>query len=300
MKPYLWMTDYTPQEEWIDRQGVLLWLAFFFTEIGAGLYLVSLFFHFWKGCMAGWLISAVLGGGFHTLYLGRPERAWRAVLRPVRSELSRGLIIMILFLLLGVIQLAPSLPWLRGLPWQGDSLFLMVVVGILAFFVILHGFMTMNVMASIPFWNSAILPALSIASGIWVGSQLTLFFSLGLSETEMGVVLEPVARLSLISYALLIFFYLWNASHASSAVQESLGVLLKGEMALPFYLGVVLIGLVIPFAVTIGALAGGGPPSPGLLVLRVLCAVVGDAVLRYVITKCGRYSPLIYSNVVKG
>ena len=59
MKPYLWMTDYTPQEEWIDRQGLLLWLAFFFTEIGAGLYVVSLFFKFWTGCLLGWLISAV-------------------------------------------------------------------------------------------------------------------------------------------------------------------------------------------------------------------------------------------------
>jgi formate-dependent nitrite reductase membrane component NrfD len=300
MKPYLWMTDYTPQEEWIDRQGLLLWLAFFFTEIGAGLYLVSLLFRFWNGCIVGWLISAVLGGGLHTLYLGRPERAWRAILRPVKSELSRGLIIMILFLLLGAIQVAPSLPWLGSLPWQSDSSFLTVVVGILAFFVILHGFLTMNVMASIPFWNSAILPILSIASGIWIGSQLTLFFSLSFSEREVWMTLEPVARWSLFSYALLIFFYLWNASHASSAVQESLGVLLKGEMSLPFYLGVVLIGLVIPLAVTIGVLAGSGPPSQGLLVLRVVCAVLGDAVLRYVITKCGRYSPLIYSNVVKG
>lgn len=300
MKPYLWMTDYTPQEEWIERQGLLLWLAFFFTEIGAGLYLVSLIFHFWKGCIAGWLISAVLGGGLHTLYLGRPERAWRAVLRPVQSELSRGFITMILFLLLGAIQIAPSLPWLGSLPWQSDSSFLTVVVGILAFFVILHGFMTMNVMASIPFWNSAILPILSIASGIWIGSQLTLLFSLTFSEKEVWMALEPVARWSLFSYVLVIFFYLWNASHASSAVQESLGVLLKGEMSLLFYLGVVLVGLVIPFAVTIGVLAGSGPPSPGLLVLRVVCAVLGDAVLRYVITKCGRYSPLIYSNVVKG
>ena len=299
MKPYLWMTDYTPQEEWIDRQGVLLWLAFFFTEIGAGLYLVSLLFRFWNGCIAGWLISAVLGGGLHTLFLGRPERAWRAILRPVQSELSRGLIVMILFLLLGAIQLAPSLPWLRSLPWQGDSSFLMVVVGILSFFVILHGFMTMNVMTSIPFWNSAILPVLSIASGIWIGSQLTLLFSLSFSERELWAALEPVARGSLFSYALLIIFYLWNATHASSAVQESVGVLLKGEMSLLFYLGVVLVGLVIPLALTIGALAGSGPPSHGLLVLRVVCAVLGDAVLRYVITKCGRYSPLIYSNVVK-
>jgi len=108
------MTDYTPQEEWIDRQGLLLWLAFFFTEVGAGLYLVSLFFGFWRGCLVGWLF-AILGGGLHMLYLGKPERAWRAILRPVKSELSRGLIIMSLFLAFGAIQIAPSVSILSAL-----------------------------------------------------------------------------------------------------------------------------------------------------------------------------------------
>ena len=63
--------------------------------------------------------------------------------------------------------------------------------------------------------------------------------------------------------------------------------------------GVVLVGLLVPLAVTVSVLAGDGVPSQGVLVLRVGCAVLGDAVLRYVITKCGRYSPLIYSNLVK-
>ena len=82
VKPYLWMTDFTPQKEWIDGKGVLLWLAFFFSEIGAGVYLVSLFFGSWFGCLAGWIGCAVLGGGFHVAYLGRPGRAWRSILRP--------------------------------------------------------------------------------------------------------------------------------------------------------------------------------------------------------------------------
>jgi formate-dependent nitrite reductase membrane component NrfD len=294
------MTDYTPQQEWIDRQGMLLWLAFFFTEAGAGLYLVSLFFKFWEGCISGWLISGILGGGLHMLYLGRPERAWRAMLRPVKSELSRGLIIMALFLLFGIIQIAPSIPLLRGLPWASDSLLLTVVLIFLSFLVIVHGFMTMNVMSSILFWNSAILPVLSLASGIWIGSQLTLFFGVSFSAREILISLEPVARWSLFSYAFLVIFFLWNAGHASSPVQASLRVLVKGELSLLFYFGVVVVGLVIPIAITILALAGDGNPALSLLMVRVICAVLGDMILRYVITKSGRYSPLIYSNIVKG
>lgn len=300
MKSYLWMTDYTPQEEWIDRQGILLWLAFFFTELGAGLYLVSLLFHFQEGRILGWIISAVLGGGFHTLYLGRPERAWRAILRPTKSELSRGLITMILFLGLGALQIAPSIPWLKGLPWESDSLFFTIVLGILGCLVILHGFMTMNVMSSIPFWNSAILPVLSLVSGIWIGSQSAMFFGLSFSEREMLISLENLARWSLFSYAFLLAFFLWNAAHSSAPVQESSRILLRGGLSLPFYLGVVVIGFAVPLAITAGAMAGSGLPPQGLLILRVVSAIVGDVVLRYLIAKSGRYAPLIYSNVVKG
>lgn len=299
MKPYLWMTNYTPQAEWIDRQGLFLWLAFFFTEIGAGLYLVSLIFKFWTGCMIGWFVSAILGGGLHTLYLGRPERAWRALLRPGKSELSRGLIAIMLYLALGVIQLAPGLPWLRGLPWRSDSLFLAVVVGILCCLVIIHGFMTMNVMSSIPFWNSAILPVLALASGVWIGSQLSLFLSVAVSEREILGAMESFARWSLLSYLVLTLLFLWNASHSSSPAQEALRTLLRGDLSLLFYLGVVVIGLAIPVVITLGGLASGGGLSSGLLVLRAVCAVLGDASLRYAITKAGRYSPLIYSNIVR-
>lgn len=300
MKAYLWMTDYTPQEEWIDRQGVFLWLAFFFTEIGAGLYLVSVHLNFWKGCLLGWGISAILGGGLHMVYLGRPERAWRAVLRPMKSELSRGLVIMVLFLAVGAVHLAPSIPSLSGLPWRGDLLFFKVLLTILGLLVMAHGFMTMNVVSAIPFWNSAILPVLSLASGVWLGSQLAVFSSIVFSERGLLMGIETVARWSLFSYALLLVFFLWNAHHASSAVQTSLKVIMKGDLSLPFYLGAVIIGLIIPVAVTLGALAGEGTMGQGLLILRVCCAVLGDATLRYVLTKSGRYSPLFYSNIVRG
>ena len=36
MEPYEWMSKYTPQTEWIVRRGIMLWLAFFFIELGDG------------------------------------------------------------------------------------------------------------------------------------------------------------------------------------------------------------------------------------------------------------------------
>jgi len=295
------MTDFTPQEEWIDRQGLFLWLAFFFSEIGAGFYLVSLFFEFWSGCLVGWLICTILGGGLHILYLGKPERAWRAILRPAKSELSRGLIIMILFTAVGAIHIAPSLSYLSSLlsslPWRTDMVFFKIFMTILGFFVITHGFMSMNVMTAIPFWNSAILPVLSVASGIWVGTQLSMWTSIGFSEKEILLSLEPLARWSLFAYAFLTIYYFWNIGHSSPAGQESLRVIIKADLSAFFYVGVVLIGFIIPIAISLNFWADNTVSGYGLVYLRIICAIIGDLTLRYVISKSGRYSPLIYSNV---
>jgi len=293
------MMDYTPQKEWIERQGLILWLAFFFAEIGAGLYLVSLFFAFWRGCLAGWLISAIVGGGFHMLYLGKPERAWRAILRPVKSELSRGLVIMLLFVVVGAIQIAPSLSPFSFLPWQSDTLLLKILMAVLSFFVISHGFMTMNAVSAIPFWNSAILPVLSVASGVWLGTQLGISLASAFSNKALWLSLEPVARWSLFVYAFLIIYYFWNAGHAAPAVKESLRVIVKGDLSGPFYVCVVLIGLVIPIAVSLYYWANGMGQGESFVYLRIVCALIGDVSLRYAISKSGRYSPLIYSNAVR-
>jgi len=292
------MMDYTPQREWIERQGLVLWLAFFFTEIGAGLYLISLFFAFWRGCLAGLLISAILGGGFHMLYLGKPERAWRAILRPAKSELSRGLVIMLLFVVVGAIQIAPTLSSFSLLPWQPSMLLLKLLMAVLSFFVISHGFMTMNVISAIPFWNSAILPVLSVASGVWLGTQLAMGLGSAFSNKALWLSLDPVARWSLFVYAFLIIYYFWNAGHATPAVKKSLRVILKGDLSVPFYVCVVLIGLVIPIAISLYYWGNGLNQAKGLLYLRMICALIGDVSLRYTISKSGRYSPLIYSNAV--
>lgn len=291
------MIDFTPQSEWIERRGLLLLLAFFFSEIGAGLYLVSLFFGFWKGCATGWIVSAVVGGGLHLLYLGKPLRAWRALARPGKSELSRGMVIMMLFSMIGAIHIAPSLPYLSSLPWQSDALFLRVVMVLLSFLVVVHGFLTMHIITAIPFWNSGILPVLSIASGIWVGTQLALGVSLAFSAKEIQNFLEPLARWSLFSYALLIVAYLWSAYHSTPAQQESSRAIMKGPLAVFIYPGVILIGLVLPLAITF-LFWTTDAVSANLLSLRIASSLIGDFTLRYVISSAGRYSPLVYSNVM--
>jgi hypothetical protein len=294
MKPYLWMMDFTPQREWIDRQGLLLWLAFFFSEIGAGIYLVSLFLGYWLGGAIGWITCAVLGGGFHLTGKG------------VACHTS-----------------APHIGTLKGLhhrepfPDFGDfaarpfpKLFPGPALGERFSFLqdcyehpgILCDYprVSLSVVSALPFWNSAIVPVLSLASGIWLGTQMVTGLSLGANQTEILAALEPVARWSLFSYVFLTIFYLWNAKHGSLAAQQSLKLLTSGQLALPFYFGVVLIALMVPTFLTILIYAKSVEPTHGVLYLRVGCAFVGDLTLRYCILKAARYFPLIESNVIAG
>lgn len=294
------MMDFTPQREWIDRQGLLLWLAFFFSEIGAGIYLVSLFLGFQAGSLIGWLACALLGGGLHLAYLGKPERIWRAILRPQTSEISRGTILLTLFLILGAFQLAPHLGFFSSLRWASSSLFFKIVMSVLGFFVITHGFMTLNVISALPFWNSATVPVVSLASGIWLGTQMVTGLGLGIHQNEIFATLEPMARWSFFSYVFLVIFYLWNAKHSSLAARQSLRLLTKGELAPLFYVGVLLIDLLIPTIITILIYAKPTVLTNDLLYLRVGCVFVGDLTLRYCILKAARYFPLIETNVISG
>ena len=299
-KPYFWMMRFTPQKEWIDRKGLLFLLAFFFVEIGAGIYIVSLFVGFQLGNLLGWLICAILGGGLHFAYLGKPERAWRVILRPQISEISRGTILLTIFLILGAFQIAPSFSFFSSLPWSSNSLFFKIVMPFLSFFVITHGFMTLSVVSALPFWNSATLPVLSLASGVWLGTQLATGLSLGVNQNEVFVLLEPVARWSLFSYVFISGFYLWNAKHGSLAAQESLKLLTKGEIAPIFYVGVILIAFLVPVFITSLIYGNSAESIHELLYLRVGCAFVGDLTFKYCILKAARYLPLIESKASSG
>jgi DMSO reductase anchor subunit len=86
------------QSEWSWSMAT----AFFFGEIGAGLFVVSLWLDFLPGMASGVLLTAVGKTTGHMLHLGQPLRAWRAIFRLKRSWISRGLLAIILFTGFGI------------------------------------------------------------------------------------------------------------------------------------------------------------------------------------------------------
>ena len=290
MMPYDFMVKHTPQEAWIKGKGVLLWLAFFFSEIGAGIYLVSLFLNLSSGCILGWILTLLVGGGLHVAYLGKPLRVFYMFLKPGKSELSRGLWVILLFAIFGFIQLAPVV--FKGASLADTALAISILVGILCVLIIAHGFLTMSIIRALPVWNSSMMVPLALVSGVYVGSQVVSVLGgnsgLNLNATEVWV------RWTLFGYMGCLAIFLMGAAHASTAAQVSIKQLLAGKWSLPFYGGVVAVGLIIPLIIT-AVIWGSDTPnaSQGLLWIRCLCAIVGDLMMRYGIMKNASYAPLI-------
>jgi len=285
-----WMIKYTPQEEWIEGKGKLIWLAFFFSEIGASIYFVSLFLNFRPGWLLGWLVALVLGGLIHLAYLGKPMRIWRILFRPASSEISRGMWVTLLFALVGFFQVLPiAVP---GLWWTGEGALLKTMTGIICILMVTHGFLTMSVVKALPMWNSSMMIPLSLASGIWVGSH-TVQMMLYLGEQELAGA-ELWVRWSLLCYMGVLSIFLWGAAHASETVRESIRHLLKGDSSLPFYIGVVGIGLLIPLIITLLIWGTGLERLDGsTLFVRFISVLIGDLMMRHSIMKRAFYSPLI-------
>ncbi len=280
LKPYEWMISATPQQEWIDKKGIFLLLAFFFTEIGAGLYFISLFYQYRTGLILGWLISLILGGGVHVLYLGNPFRAWRMLMKPQTSELSRGMWIIGIFAVAGFVQIVTS---------NFGPVF-NVIMGILSLLIISHGFMTMNVIRALAAWSSTMVIPLSIISGVWIGCQMFQFM-LAVSGNQMAQSFEIWSQILLIVYFVCVLLYIWGTYHASETAEKSISLMLKGDLAKYFYGGVVLIGFMLPLLITLKM--WDGDINAGLIFLRLALIFAGDIAMRYIIMKSAMYQPLI-------
>jgi formate-dependent nitrite reductase membrane component NrfD len=290
-KPYEWMVKYTPQRVWINGRGVLLWLAYFFGDLGGAMYLISLYFNNLTGMAIGWGIIILLNGGCHLAFLGRPLRVWRAFTRPQSSWITRGLIFIVGFVVFGALQLAPALPFLAWLPWSIDSLVLRTIAAIFAFLILFYSGFAMSVINAISFWNHALLPVLFAFYGFLGAAGLFLIVVLSSGMESMVGAVETGIRILLVVAAVLLAVYLGSATSTPGG-KQSVAELIRGHISIPFYVGLVVLGIVIPLIVSVYFFST-GVVAPSVLIAGVICEVIGSLSLRYCMLKGGIYTPII-------
>ncbi len=293
-----WMVNPMHQTEWIEGQGLLIWLAEVFSSLGTGLYLVSIFVSNWWGALIGWLLILFLKLPLHILYLGKPTRFWRAMPPFTNawrtSWIARGSFFTAVFSLFGLLQLTTS----YSIPGSALDIIMKVFAGFFCVLTAIYcGFM-MSYCKSVPFWNTGLLPIVIMNAGIADGLALLIAVGMLASGVDFAA-LENASRILLLVNVLLIGTFITNASYRSDTAGLSAKELVVGRVASSFWIGVILLGIVVPLGISIQTFFSGGYAGHALMIAAIISHTIGAFALKYCILKVGIYEPILPKAKVK-
>jgi formate-dependent nitrite reductase membrane component NrfD len=289
---------YNPQTEW----KWLITSAFFCGELGAGIFLVSLFLigtapalSFWAAAL-GWAVVAGPKNLAHLVYLGKPWRFWRGLSRPGQSWITRGFYGTFALCGFGFLHLVLFYDVAFG---GASSLtpvgqFVMIIAGIAAFIVMIYDGIVLTYSPSIPLWNNSLIPVLRVAYSLMGGVTMVLLLSLlpfeglNLAEEQLHFWTQ-IERALVIANLLMIVIYVMTLTYQVTAAKESVALIIRKKYPMVFWIGVVGIGLVailfLPILATTETL--------GLLLIVAICELIGDFCILFLLLRAGVFSPLM-------
>lgn len=230
-----------------------------------------------------WLFALGMGL-FDMAHLGNKSIFWRIALRPRSSWISRGFLLVILFIGSAAIQMALSL-WAPG---SAAELFFKVVAGIAALGVATYSGFVVSYVSCVHFWHSAVMPVLFILAGLAGGSSILLVVNAVTGSMPFSI-LQDLSRYVLLAYIGMVGLHLWISTYNSATSRNSAKTIYRGSLAPVFWPVVVLAGVVAPLAI-ISFSTTGSLPS---LVVSAVLILTGNLALRYTILRAGMYMSLI-------
>jgi len=259
--------------------------AFFCGETGAGLFIISMLLDFMPGIILGLLITGVGKTFFHLTHMGVPSKAWRAILRPDRSWISRGLWGIIFFVGFGSLhilgQIFGVMPEALAQP-----VYYLALAG--AMVVIVYQGFAMSHSTAISLWSTGLMPVSSMLYGLLAGTSLITILSVfGFSAAHMDMVIT-VQNILLVGVLVMLISLLHGAKNGSKGAQQSYVLLTSDFLARPFLYGVVGIGVFIPLL--IGLLASQNTITT---LVSGVCVLIGFCLFRLLIFKAGVLDPIL-------
>jgi formate-dependent nitrite reductase membrane component NrfD len=286
MKPYDFMVKYQQQKDWIDGRGNFIAFAFFLGGIAGGLFLASAYFDSLLGIFIAFLLTGCMGVSY-MIHLTHPMRFWRMMSKPGTSWIARGFTFIMLF---GVFMVITMIL----MQWAPDATAAIttfkVLAGIFAFAQSIYTGFAVSYVSAIKVWNSAIVPILFVTCGISGGLAILLGVMMAQDSTQIAM-LETIIRVVLITLAVIIGVYLWNTTYSSTAAKDAIKRLIGGSLALLFWIGVFLFGILIPVVISLATI--GSHAASGILITAIVSEIIGGLALRFAILKAGVYTPLL-------
>ena len=263
--------------------------SFFLGEIGAGLFLVSLFFSYLPGLILGLLLASVGKTAGHLMHMGQPMRAWRAIFKLNQSWISRGLLAIILFTGCGVILVLDLAGFAYGLLPSALKPIVIAVAGAAAIVIMLYQGFAMSHSAAIGLWSSGLIPVLGLTYALLGGvSLLTVVGFDMLAAQPHDLKMLQIVQVGLLIYVAVMLYSLAHAAiFGPKGAQQSVLLLLNGPLAKWFTPLVIAIGLVLP-AIFISF----GPDGFVPRVFVTLALLAGYYAFRVLIFKAAVFDPI--------
>lgn len=232
--------------------------AFFFGELGAGFFLVALLFDWAPGMVAGLLITALLKTYFHLTHMGVPGKSWRAIVRPDRSWISRGLLGIVclvgfggVYVLLTGFDLATDWGLAPALVTT-----LRILAGAAALVVMTYQGFAMSHSTAISLWSTGLMPVSSLVYSAAGGVLLMLsagWHGVLAAAPDARRLLVTAALVLLVAIAVVLLSLLHAAHHGSPGGRKSVELLTRSFYAKWFYAVVWLAGLLVPAGLLLAA-----------------------------------------------
>ena len=238
------------------------------------------------------LICLAVGGCVSVLHMGHPERATH-LLGNLGSGLSKELFVVAI---MGIVALIYLVLAKKDYPTASKvSGVLGGVIGLVLPFVAGASYL----IAARPAWDSIALPLMFLGGGLAMG--MTLMCGLVLlrgADDERGFALKLALAGVLIMVVTSLAYVIWIAVAPYQAPTRSIERLISGDMAVMFWAGVVVIGIVVPVALTALACvqstkgAGdSGTVQPKQLAMYLFaacaCTAIGAVVIRIIMYGVG-------------
>lgn len=275
----------------------------FLAGLGAGAYFTGVVAGFlgedWVdlakiGVALGWPCVFV-GTMFLITDLGTPANFWRAFMRPGTSWVSRGTIIISIFMVVSFIHLVF---WVWPFAAIDDGAPLLDVIGVVgAIFAVgtmIYTGLLLGANRPIAFWSTALVPVLFLLSALSTGIMATMFVATLGSGDHSG----PVSSLARVDIVLLIVeivvvaMYL-QATHRVPESREAARLVLSGAVAPLFWIGVAVLGLAVPLALELlGVYALDGSAVETATIIAAISGMIGGWCLRQTVLLGGIHAPL--------
>lgn len=265
---------------------------------------------------------AIIGVLLLVVDLGNPLRFWHLFTQfKVLSPMSMGTWILLAWVGIAIIMVI--LWWVENRLSEQTGSSLRSTTGFLAWGDLVLAILLITytgvllAVSNQPLWaGTFLLPALFVASATSTGVAVLIITALTANTISRGSLVElkmavnqllgstdwtipnrTVARLAeadviviLVELAVLIGYAIWLAASAMAGAGEALRLLTTGVLAAPFWVGVVLLALLIPFSLDI---TNWGKEIETKSVLRAVvassvCVILGGLVLRAVIVIGGQ------------